>query len=545
MIDLCPALLWRRVLVLAALAWSLLFGSGLADDPPAAPAPLAGDTPSLDTTSRPDDSPASARKQMIARIDHWIESPWRESSTTPAPQCRDEEFLRRASLDLCGVIPRVSTVRQFLADRTPDRRERLIEELLASPAYATHQATTWRNIILPGGIEPEQAPNAAGVQNWLRVQFAENARYDRMVSDLLVATRGNEAGPALFYTSLDLQPEKLAAASARIFLGLQIECAQCHHHPFDHWKQDDFWSYAAFFSQVRLASGSRAMRRVRLEDVGVGEVQLPNTQTVVAPRFPGGESPRESRGTRREQLAIWMASRDNPYLAPALVNRVWAQLFGRGLVEPVDDLGPRNPASHPELLAELSNYFVDNGFDIKELLRTLTATRAYQRSSEWPFDQEPAADQWLRMPLKPLTPEQLFDSLGRLLGRETAEGTLPGSTFTPRKLAFLTKMQSPSRTPAEYHGGVLQALTLLNGDETQAASSPEKSGLIQSIDSPLFSVQEQIEVLFLATVSRFPSDEEIRDCQEHLESAGLERRRQALSDILWAIVNGAEFAMNH
>jgi hypothetical protein len=240
-----------------------------------------------------------------------------------------------------------------------------------------------------------------------------------------------------------------------------------------------------------------------------------------------------------------MASRDNPYLAPALVNRVWAQLFGRGLVEPVDDLGPRNPASHPELLAELSNYFVDNGFDIKELVRTLTASRAYQLSSEWPFDQEPAADRLLRMPLKPLTPEQLFDSLGRLLGPETAEGTSPGSTFTPRRLTFLTKMQSPSRTPAEYHAGVLQALTLLNGDEIQAASSPEKSGLIQSIDSPLFSVQEQVEVLFLATVSRFPSDEEITACKGHLESAGLERRRPALSDILWAILNGAEFAMNH
>ena len=156
-----------------------------------------------------------------------------------------------------------------------------------------------------------------------------------------------------------------------------------------------------------------------------------------------------------------------------------------------------------------------------------------------------AADLMLRMPLKPLTPEQLFDSLSRLLGPETADGTLPGSTFTPRRLTFLTKMQSPSRTPAEYHAGVLQALTLLNGTEIQAASDPEKSGLIQSIDSPLFSLQEQVEMLYLATVSRFPSDTETTACKGHLESAGLERRRQALSDILWAILNGAEFAMNH
>lgn len=491
------------------------------------------------------ESAEGSRKAMVARIDQLIEAGWIEAGQTPASACRDEEFVRRASLDLCGVIPRVSTVRSFLADRSPDRRERLVAQLLRSPAYATHQASTWRNVILPGGIEPDQLQNAAGVQNWLRSQFAENARYDRMVSDLLMATNGNEAGPALFYTSLDLQPEKLAAASARIFLGLQIECAQCHHHPFDHWKQEDFWGYAAFFSQIRLAPGGSSMRRVRLEDVSVGDVQLPNTQQIIAPRFPGGDSPRELRGTRREQLAIWIASRDNPYLAPAVVNRVWAQLFGRGLVDPVDDLSTRNLPSHPALLAELSAYFVEVGFDLETLFRTLTATRAYQLSSAWEREQEPPAELLLRMPLKPLTPEQFYDSLSRLWGPDVAENAAGGATFTPRKLEFLAKLRSASRSHVEYGSGVVQALTLLNGTELHAASSSTTSGLVQSIDSPLFKPHEQFNVLYLATLARWPTDDEQQICSAHLQSVDSHRRREALSDILWAILNSAEFAMNH
>src|SRR5262245_50073214 len=310
------------------------------------------------------DDRTAARKAMVARIDALVEAKIKAAGMQPGAQSSDEQFLRRVYLDLTGAIPRVSEVRAFLADERPDKRERLIDALLDSPAHATHLANTWRNIMLPGGLNLEQINNLVGVQNWLRQRFLENVRFDNLVSELLVASDGGDVGPALYYTSLDVAPEKLAGSTARIFLGVQIECAQCHDHPFDHWKQLDFWGYAAFFARLRQPEmNNPGMRRARLVDLDTGEVKHPKTDQVVPPKYPDGPAPAAGElGTRREQLAIWMASRDNPYLPRAAVNRAWWHLFGRGLVEPVDDMSPQNRASHPELLDELTAYFVQTGF---------------------------------------------------------------------------------------------------------------------------------------------------------------------------------------
>ncbi len=240
---------------------------------------------------------------------------------------------RVAYLDLTGVIPRVSDARAFLSDERPDKRARLVDALLVSPGHATHMANTWRNIVLPsGGSDPEQLNAVVGLQNWFRGKFVENMRYDRIVSDFLVATAGDEAGPALFYTALELKPERVAADTSRIFLGLQISCAECHNHPFDKWTQQDFWGYAAFFARLERPAQNRGRQPFRLIDADKGEVKLPGSEEIVLPKYPGGTPVGEDTGTRREQLSIWMASRDNPFLAKAAVNRVWAQLFGRGFV---------------------------------------------------------------------------------------------------------------------------------------------------------------------------------------------------------------------
>ncbi len=271
-------------------------------------------------------------------------------------------------------------------------------------------------MMLPAEFDPAQLGQVAGLQSWLRQQFVRDLRYDRLVAEFLSSTGDQQTGPALFYRSLEAKPEKLAAATSRIFLGLQIRCAECHDHPFDHWTQRDFWGYAAFFAQLQPDTSMRG-DTYRLVDLPSGEVTLPATTEVVAPRYPAGDRPTvEGRGTRRRQLSIWMASRDNPYLAPAAVNRVWEQLFGRGLVHPVDDLGPHNPASHPELFAELAAYFVEQAFDLQTLYRMLTNTDAYQRTSDLdgPETDPPL---YARMAVKRLTAEQLFDSLHRSLNR--------------------------------------------------------------------------------------------------------------------------------
>jgi hypothetical protein len=486
------------------------------------------------------------QQAIVVTIDRVLADSWRKAGVEPAPIADDAEFVRRVYLDLTGVIPRVSEVREFLADTRPDKRDLLIDSLVESPRHATHLANHWRNVLLPGGVSPENLPNAAGVQNWLRAQFADNIRYDRLVSDFLVVTSGSETGPALFYTSLELKPEKLAAATARIFLGLQIECAECHHHPFDKWKQEEFWGYAAFFARLRQPRLEGQPQRVGIEDLEAGEVKLPGTDTVIAPAFPDGGRPREAEiGTRREQLAIWMASRDNPYLARAAVNRVWAHLFGRGLVEPVDDLSPQNPPSHPEIFDELTRYFVSSGFDLRELYRTLTRTRVYRQSSGSVGD-APAPELFARMELKPLSADQMFDSLERLRltsARPATGNSLNSPLADPRRQAFLAKFPPPGRSAVEYQSGVLQALTLLNGEATTSLAQTDNGGLLAAIDSPLFDHRERVRILVLAVLARQPNDAELARFSAHLQQGP--PAPQAAEDILWVLINTAEFAFNH
>ena len=489
----------------------------------------------------------ASRAQMVARIDELVAQRWMLEQAEAAALSDDSEFVRRIYLDLTGVIPRVAEVREFLADARPDKRQQLIERLLASPRHATHLANTWRQIMVPGGLDLEELPNVAGVQNWLRRQFAQNMRYDRIVSDFLVASGGGESGPALYYTSLELKPEKLAASTARIFLGLQIECAECHKHPFDHWTQEDFWSYAAFFARLQQSDMQRGPTDVSLVDLDTGDVKLPDSETIVPPRYPDGQTVDTSAaGTRRVQLAIWMASRDNPYLAKAAVNRVWSHLFGRGLVEPVDDLGPHNPASHPELFEELTAYFVASGFDLRELLRTLTHTRTYQLSSRTASEQ-PAPELFAAMAIKTLTAEQLFDSLNQIVGGRTAEipnfFALRSNLFDQNRLAFVGKMQMRGGNATEFDAGVLQALTLLNGSETSGATQPDQSSVLVALDSPLFNAEERIDTLFLGTLARLPTDAERQVFSEHVTAS--DDSKAALGDILWALLNSAEFTLNH
>jgi hypothetical protein len=250
-------------------------------------------------------------------------------------------------------------VRAFLADERPDKRERLIDELLASPRYSTHMATTWRNRILPTGVSPERNREALALQKWLRTRFAKNLRYDNLVGELLLTLGGDELGPALYYQANDLSPEKLAGSAAELFLGVRLDCAQCHDHPFADWSQRDFWGLAAFFARVksRDARGMGMMdARYRLVDAPEGDVMLPESSEVVPPKFPKGEAASDdSRQTRRVQLAIWMTSSDNPFFARAAVNWAWTHLFGRGLVVSLDDVADPKAAGDAQLLNELAD----------------------------------------------------------------------------------------------------------------------------------------------------------------------------------------------
>ena len=292
-------------------------------------------------------------------------------------------------------------------------------------------------------------------------------------------------------------------------------------------------------------------RGARLVDKELGEVMLPGTGAVVAPHYPRGEAPTATdTGTRREQLGIWMLSRENPFVAPAAVNRAWAHLFGRGLVEPVDDLSERNPPSHPQLFNELSEYFVATRFDLRNLLQTLANTQAYQAACVT-GDADPPADSFARMAIKTLTPEQLYDSLKRVSltvsGRVEEPVRRELGDFDLARQAFVEKMQSPGASRLDYDAGVAQVLLLINGAEVSAATNGPTSGLLSALDVPVLSDRERVEILFLATLSRLPSDREMSRSLERLSGAADEKpdRSTALGDILWALLNTAEFAVNH
>jgi hypothetical protein len=495
------------------------------------------------------------RASITDRVDELLAQRWTEAGVQPAARASDAEFLRRVSLDLTGIIPKAAEVRAFLGDPRADKRARLIDELLSRPTHAQHLANTWRNILLPGEADLQAAGGVVGFQSWLRDQFAENVRYDNLVADLLMA-RGNaqQYGPALFYTALELKPESIAANTSRIFLGVQIQCAQCHNHPYERWSQHDFWGYAAFFARVQQRGDNQRM--VQVEDGPTGEVKFPETEEVVPPKYlEASAADLEEDDSRRRQLAIWMVSRDNPYFAKAAVNRVWAHLFGRGIVEPIDDFSLRNPPSHPELLDELAAHFISSGYNLRGLFRALANTSAYQLTSQSEqdtgTDDEPPPELFSRMAVKSLTPEQIYDCLLEATRRREAVSVSQRSGgsnrfMDPARLDFIARFQAPTQSATEFQAGIPQALTMMNGRAIAEASDVAGSGLLAALEAPFFSDEQRVEAMFLSTLGREPTADEQSLFVEYVSSGGpTADRRQALGDVVWALLNSAEFILNH
>lgn len=499
-----------------------------------------------------------SESEVAARIDQHLATALDAAGITPGPAADDAEFLRRAWLDLCGIIPPlndddgISGVRDFLADDRADKRALLIDALLAKPRHATHLANVWKSVMLPADANLQQFGGDAGLATWLRGRFVENAPYDQTVRELLTTTGSlGQSTPVLYYTALELKPEELAASTSRIFLGVQIQCAQCHDHPFDHWKQRDFWGYAAFFARLQRPAVQQQVA-FQVEDAAEGEVTLPGKGDVIPPHFLGGlPSTDEDARTRRARLAEWLTSADNPYFARATVNRVWGLLFGRGLVNPVDDLGAHNPPSHPELLDELAADFSASGFDMRRLIRAVCLTQAYQRSSRFVPGAVEHPELFAAMSLKSMSAEQLYDCLTEAMRRRDGQYGMQGSAafavgFDPGRQEFLARFRAPTQGATEYQSGIPQALTLMNGSVVRQATDLNQSDLLIALDAPFFTSADRIETLFLSTLGRPPAPEEFAACIAHVDGGGVTGDpRAALSDVLWALLNSAEFVFNH
>lgn len=479
---------------------------------------------------------------MTARVDELLAKYWQAHNITPAEPSSDAEFMRRAYLDLIGTLPYPTEVEDFLADKSIAKRAELVDRLVNRPLHPTHLAHTWRRILIPEGASGNPL-GTIGMQDWLREQFANNTRFDRLVGNFLTVTGSQDMGPVLFYQLLELKPEKLAASTARCFLGLQLQCAQCHDHPFVETSQEDFWSYAAFFAQVRNRYGENMtpFGQFALYDTGKGEVSLPDSEDEIAPRYPGSQQSADQRGTRREQLSLWMSSPDNPFLGPATVNRVWNLLFGRGLVMPVDDMGPHNPSDHPELLDELSAYFVASGYDLRQLFQVLSKSSAYQLSSTTNSDQTIPDSSFAQMHVKTLTADQLYDALRATLRMPKSAPTL-NALADPQRQEFMAQMESQSSELSRFESSVQQTLMMMNGKITERFINGQQEGLTAALAAPFLDNEQRLEILFLGSLTREPTAAERTTFLAHLAD---QNDPAAIQDILWSLVNCAEYRLNH
>ncbi len=337
---------------------------------------------------------AAPPSDAAALIDRHLTAGWEAAKLTPAPPADDAEFVRRVYLDLAGRIPLATEARQFLDSNRPDKRRELVEHLLASSNYANHFTNVWRSLLIPEADSSLQARfQLPGFESWLRNHLAQNNGYDKIVHELITARLnfGNGKGigfgdsnpsPTAFFFAKDLMPENLAVAASRVFLGVKLECAQCHNHPFASWKRDDFWSLAAFFAGVKRQGPGEVVMPAP-EEISKHEIAIPNTERTVTARFLDGKEPAWKKGvSSRETLANWITAPGNPYFARATVNRMWAYFFGSGLVNPVDEMvGADVAVSYPKLLDDLSKAFIDSKFDLKFLIRSIVMSKAYQLSS--------------------------------------------------------------------------------------------------------------------------------------------------------------------
>jgi len=518
----------------------------------------------------------------------------------PSEVCDDATFLRRASLDLIGTLPTPEETKAFLAECEGERgpihhgdtetrrqselvrrtigsdkpsatpllqhsitpavkvapalkaRARLVEALLARPEYADYWGMRWVNLLLVDR-DPLFPKGAYAYDRWVRDAFRANMPFDQFARDIVTASGETyRDGPANFYRAL-ATPIEQAKSVSQLFLGVRIDCAQCHHHPNERWGQDDFYSMAAIFARVRRKGSAEFEQIVYAADSG--EVNHPKTEAVMPPRPLGGTLLEIAPGDdRREHFARWMTAAENPYFAPAIVNRMWSLLMGRGLVEPVDDFRVTNPATNEPLLDALAKDFVAHGYDLKHLIRAITASAAYQRSSVATPNNAKDTSNYSRYYVKRLVAEVLLDGLGRVTGvPEAFDGHPVGSRaiqMWDNKLPveFLEVFGKPSRLsvcecdrPAD--GSITQVLHLMNSTAIQNRLA-DKDGAAARLEKSALTPDAIIDELYLTAYQRHPLPDELKAANVAFTRPGA-TRRTAIEDLIWVLLNSPEFIFNH
>jgi hypothetical protein len=484
----------------------------------------------------------------------------------PSALCDDETFFRRVSVDIAGRIPKPDEMKAFLADKDPSKRDKWIERLLASPEYADYFANKWSALLRNKRAQPTFTRGTYAFWSWLRDGLMDNKPYDQMVREVIAASGDiAENPPVAWYRQVTTANAQLED-TAQLFLGLRLQCAQCHHHPYEKWSQQDYYSFAAFFSRVARKPGSQPGEEVIFHRRG--EATATNKKTGQSVKPAGLGAPVQNLAPDddpRDALADWMTRRDNPLFAKSLVNRYWKHFFNRGLVEPEDDMRETNPPVNPELLNALAEDFVSSGYDLKHLIHTIASSRIYQLSAIPNRYNAVDKQNFSRYYPRRMTAEVLYDSINQVVKSEskfdglpvgTRAVSLPDNSFNASSY-FLTVFGRPDSSSScecerQQDASLAQSLHLLNAKDIQdrLASDSGRAALLAADARP---DKDKVRELYAWAYTREPDAKELALAEGHLQKMVKDKdskevpisKRAAYEDIIWALINTKEFLFNH
>jgi hypothetical protein len=490
-------------------------------------------------------------------IDELIHAKLQKLRINPSAICTDEEFLRRASLDICGVLPTSDEYRSFMASADPQKRAALVDQLLSRKEFVDLWVMKWSELMMIRTVPNEVSYKAMLLYyNWLQERIEANTPIDQLVRELLSAKGGTFTEPATNYFQHERDTLKTAENVAQVFMGMRIQCAQCHNHPFDRWTMDDYYGFANFFAQIGRKPGEDP-RETIVFNSGNGDVKHPVGGRVVPPKFLGGAVPDTQGRDRREVLADWLASPANEYFGRNLVNIVWAHFFGSGIVDEVDDVRVSNPPVNKALLDVLATRFVESKYDFKQLVREICTSNAYQRSTQANETNADDDRNFSKARLRRIRSEVLLDVVTAATATQNKFQGLPlgaravqiadGNTSS----YFLTTFGRATRGTAcscevKMEPNLSQALHLLNGDTVQEKIA--SGGVVKRMLDENRSAEQIVEEIYLRTLTRMPTEKERTALLEILQDpaaqdpAAIQRN---LEDSFWAILNSREFVFNH
>ncbi len=538
------------------------------------PAAIAEKSP-REKPSRSADPSGFSTSEMVAFVDGQIRQGWTAADVVATDRASDAEWVRRVHLDLAGHIPPAVVVEEFLANPHPDKREQLVNTLLDEPDYVRHFATVWTNLLV--GRSTDRPVHRESLHQFLRRSFAANRPWSDVVAELVSAEGTPEENGATGFLLAHLNNEAVPATAitARLFLCSQVQCTQCHAHPINDADQNQFWELNSFFKQTEIEpkrvrnrrTGETVMQDALVSRSVGGPTLYENRRGVMQaayPKFAGVSVSDEAFINRRQQLAHLMTSGERPQVARAMVNRMWSHFFGVGFTNPVDDMGPHNPPTHPQLLDRLATEFVESGYDVKQLIRWICLSEAYQLSSELRSrsnsDPQVTAEElderlFHRMPVRPMTAEQLYDSLlvatkAHYVGSESWEDIERQRREWLQP--FVTTFDTEENDEAtNFNGTIPQALMLMNSELVDRALSIDGGTSFRDIVTSPVSDAEKIRQLCLAALSREPLPREMAAARKLLrsrtaQSGNREQAKiEAFQDVFWAFLNSAEFVLIH